>query len=84
MTEQELRLMIRDAIVRHRRSTPVLSPPEVSARLGEHESTPAVFFHQHTSHRMFAVPSGADSDGPCLIEPMVMCNHCGYCKSYGH
>jgi hypothetical protein len=33
---------------------------------------------------MFTVPSGADADGPCIIEPAVMCNHCGYCKSMGH
>ena len=38
----------------------------------------------HSSHAMFPVPSGADADGPCVIEPTVMCNHCGYCKSYGH
>ena len=30
---------------------------------------------------MFVLPVGADSDGPCLIEPAVICNHCGYCKS---
>jgi len=33
---------------------------------------------------MFILPAGSDGDGPCLIEPAVMCNHCGYCKSYGH
>jgi hypothetical protein len=33
---------------------------------------------------MFVLPVGSDDDGPCLIEPAVMCNHCGYCKSYGH
>ena len=33
---------------------------------------------------LFAVPVGADGDGPCVIEPAVACNHCGYCKSYGH
>ena len=22
--------------------------------------------------------------GRCIIEPGVACNHCGYCKSYGH
>ena len=83
MTEQELRLVIRDAIVRHRRGMPG-PPPEASAHLAEQRSTPTAFLQQHTSHRMFAVPSGADSDGPCLIEPTVLCNHCGYCKSYGH
>jgi len=20
----------------------------------------------------------------CMIEPSVLCNHCGYCKSHGH
>src|SRR5687768_9128144 len=36
---------------------------------------------QHASHGIFAVPAGAETDGPCLIEPAVACNHCGYCKS---
>jgi hypothetical protein len=40
--------------------------------------------HPAPSHWLFAVPSGADADGPCIIEPAVMCNHCGYCKSMGH
>ena len=30
------------------------------------------------------LPAGAELDGPCLIEPAVLCNHCGYCQSYGH
>ena len=33
---------------------------------------------------MFVLPVGADTEGPCIIEPAVMCNHCGYCKSLGH
>ena len=36
------------------------------------------------AHAMFVVPTGADADGPCIIEPAVMCNHCGYCRSMGH
>jgi hypothetical protein len=38
----------------------------------------------HPSHGRCELPSGADADGPCLIEPAVMCDHCGYCLSYGH
>jgi len=38
----------------------------------------------HPSHLTLAVLSGADIEGPCIIEPAVMCNHCGYCKSMGH
>ena len=73
MTEQEVRQLVRDAIARHagQPSRPV--PPTAPA-----------FFHLHASHGMFTLPAGADTDGPCLIEPAVMCNHCGYCKSYGH
>lgn len=74
MTEQELRLLVREAIVRHQGQGHVQQ-----ASVG---APPAL--HQHSSHGMFVLPAGADSDGPCLIEPMVMCNHCGYCKSYGH
>ena len=35
----------------------------------------------HVSHYRYALP---ESDGPCLIEPAVQCNHCGYCQSHGH
>jgi hypothetical protein len=73
VTEQELRALVREAIARHGGQSP--RPPVQAA--------PA-FFHLHASHGMFTVPAGADSDGPCIIEPAVMCNHCGYCKSYGH
>jgi len=77
MNEQELRSIVREAIARHRadgsgtRATPV-------------PAVPFTVIRQHASHALFAVPAGADSDGPCVIEPTVACNHCGYCKSYGH
>jgi hypothetical protein len=76
MTEPELRALVRDVIARHPRqdvAAPDLRGVEVP-RLPR----------QHSSHAMFVLPVGSDSDGPCLIEPAVMCNHCGYCKSYGH
>lgn len=79
MTEQELRAIVRDAIARHAASraatthtvTPMTHAPFTAVR-------------QHASHALFAVPAGADAGGPCVIEPAVACNHCGYCKSYGH
>ena len=73
MTEQEVRALVREAIARHAGQALSPAPPPVPA-----------FFHLHASHGMFTLPAGADTDGPCLIEPAVMCNHCGYCKSYGH
>ena len=73
MNEQELRTLVREAIARHGVATP--RPASLPA---------PTFFHLHASHGMFMLPAGADTDGPCIIEPAVMCNHCGYCKSYGH
>jgi hypothetical protein len=72
MNEQELRTLVREAIARYTEGAQTAS-----------QRVPA-FLHFHASHSMFAVPDGADTDGPCIIEPAVMCNHCGYCKSYGH
>ena len=73
MNEQELRSLVREAIARHAAAASQPGPRPAPAS-----------FHLHASHGMFTLPAGADTDGPCLIEPAVMCNHCGYCKSYGH
>ena len=79
MTEQELRAVVREAIARHAASAPatapIITPPP---------SVPFNLLRHHASHALFAVPAGADAGGPCVIEPAVACNHCGYCKSYGH
>lgn len=75
MTEQELRALVRDAVARHM-GTARATLPESGASLA--------VVRQHASHATFAIPAGAEVDGPCLIEPAVMCNHCGYCKSMGH
>ena len=73
MTEQELRALVRDALARQ-------GAPFAGGVAG-----PALAVAPpHASHGMFALPAGGDPDGPCLIEPAVMCNHCGYCRSYGH
>ena len=77
MTEQELRALVRQAIARH------AGAPSPAPGAGRDVLNP-VLTGSHTSSAMFAVPSGADADGPCIIEPAVMCNHCGYCQSYGH
>jgi hypothetical protein len=77
MTEQELRTLVRQAIARHKGESP--SAPLVPL-LPFAPVVPAL----GASHGMFVLTSGADADGPCIIEPRVMCNHCGYCKSLGH
>ena len=84
MTEEELRAMVRQAIARVQGDA--LVPP--SSSHPSHPSHPSHLLHlshlSHPSHLTFLVPSGSDADGPCIIEPAVMCNHCGYCKSLGH
>jgi len=75
MTEQEIRALVRDAIARHAgvpAANPIVRP------------VPAGMLRLHPSHGIFPVAAGSEMDGPCLIEPAVTCNHCGYCKSYGH
>ena len=70
MNEDALRAMVREAVARH---------------LGEGGRPPAVerplAFIGHASHCRYTLP---ESGGPCLIEPTVTCNHCGYCESHGH
>jgi hypothetical protein len=76
MNEPELRALVRDVIARR-----------ASAGVGSSGvSSPDMMrvVRQHSSHATFVLPTGTDTDGPCLIEAAVTCNHCGYCKSYGH
>lgn len=70
MNEDALRALVRDTI----------------ARMGASEARQPVApaplaFAGHPSQYRYALP---ESDGPCLIEPRVACNHCGYCQSHGH
>jgi hypothetical protein len=74
MNEQELRALVRDAIARHGTGRSMASPP--TSTVPDHTA--------HASHKLLVLPTGLDTDGPCLIEPAVTCNHCGYCKSLGH
>jgi hypothetical protein len=76
MTEQELRALVREAIARHVAGSAGGAAPLHVSPAGRPLRDPA--------HAMFRLAEGADTGGPCLIEPAVACNHCGYCKSFGH
>ena len=65
--------MIRASIARHLGAA---APPEEAL-------LPGAPGGQHASHLQLPLVSG-DSDGACIIEPAVRCNHCGYCLSLGH
>ena len=73
MTDQELRSLVREAVLRHVGQTAA----DVS-----HAASP--FDRLHASHALLPLARGGDGDGACLIEPAVRCTHCGYCLSYGH
>jgi hypothetical protein len=77
MTDEELRALVRDAIVRHLGEGAVQQVPPAGAAIAH--APPA-----HASHAMFRLTSGSESGGACIIEPAVACTHCGYCRSYGH
>jgi hypothetical protein len=68
MNEEALRQMVREAVARRLEKTT------------ETIDVPVELI-RHSSHYRYALPP---SDGPCLIEPKVQCNHCGYCESHGH
>ena len=75
MTDDQLRALVRDAVARHLGLQP---GPELSA------SAP---LRMHPSHYRYAsLQRGTEGEaaGPCIIEPAVTCNHCGYCQSHGH
>ena len=73
MNEDALRALIRQAVARH--LTPDVPAPQAPMR------TDPVTVLTHASHYRYALPADG---GPCLIEPTVTCNHCGYCESHGH
>jgi hypothetical protein len=72
MNEDALRAIIRDTIARVSVRT---NEPPASAEPGLLHMTP------HPSNYQYDLPP---SDGPCIIEPGVACNHCGYCQTHGH
>ncbi len=76
MTDDQLRALVRDAVARH------LGQTQASATAPGTAHNAAVL--RHSSHHRYTLPSGGDADGPCLIEPSVLCNHCGFCQSHGH
>lgn len=70
MNEDALREMVRQTVARR------LAAPDDGDR-----GVPPIGAALHLSHARYTLP---DSGGPCLIEPAVPCNHCGYCQSHGH
>ena len=75
MNEAALRALVRETLARLNSSggsNHAPQPPDPGTLLQ---------FTSHPSHYQYALQP---SDGPCVIEPGVQCNHCGYCQSHGH
>jgi hypothetical protein len=69
MTDEEIRTVVRQVLAaRAAAQTPARAPAGVSH---------ASFVRLH-----MVVPTEPGS--PCVIEPAVTCNNCGYCVSHGH
>jgi hypothetical protein len=85
MDEQQVRLLVRQAIARHMGAPPGPAPVTRSAAVAPPQAAmpaPAVS-SAHVAFARFQLvrPAG---ETECLIEPTVTCNHCGHCQCYGH
>ena len=71
MNEQELRQLVRTVLAERDGRLNAATIPKV----------PVPQCRDHASHVQFVIEPQGEA---CIIEPAVTCNHCGYCRSYGH
>jgi hypothetical protein len=74
MTEDELRVLVREAVARHLQPGGAAAGAEAAGSPGV--PAPGV----HPSFGRYLLPKEGSA---CLIEPSVKCNHCGFCQSHG-
>jgi hypothetical protein len=84
MTDDELRALVRDAIARHLGSGATGGGAAGQDPVGDAGTRRDPPWRAHSSFGRLLVSAGDEEGGPCLIEPAVHCNHCGFCQSYGH
>ena len=85
MQDDELRLLVRDAIARHLGSDGRDgSPSRPSPHPGRPCPQDTMSWKAHLSHGRFVFLAPTEPDAPCVVEPEVRCHHCGFCQSYGH
>ena len=91
MDEQQVRALVRQAIARHLGPAPVPARPAPAPAGGLRpapappSAPPAAEDGRpgDISHARFHLVR-APGEVECIIEPAVVCNHCGYCQSHGH
>ncbi len=83
MTEQDLRALIRETVLKALAARGHAGASEVRPEtVREATFRPALDAQAHPSHDLHVTLVNVGE--ACLIEPAVACNHCGYCKSHGH
>jgi hypothetical protein len=70
MDDQELRALVRDVVAER-------LALQARARAG-------LVPNHHASHARLTMVAPTEPGAPCVIEPAVRCNQCGYCLSLGH
>jgi hypothetical protein len=86
MDEQQVRLLVRQAIARHMGApqAPVPARATRAAAVAPASAMPApAASAAHVAFARFPLVRAA-GETECLIEPTVTCNHCGHCQCYGH
>jgi hypothetical protein len=77
MDEQQLRVLVREAIARHLGPSSAAPPlPAPSPVASAAVAAPIAVARFHVAR--------APGEVECVIEPAVTCNHCGHCLCYGH
>ena len=85
MHDDELRLLVREAVARHLGMPAALDGRALGAEaLAKAAPGPFLPWKTHLSHRRFVFLAPTEPDAPCVVEPQVRCHHCGFCQSYGH
>jgi hypothetical protein len=89
MDEEELRALVRQAVRRRLGTGPVQVAVVPCAAAADPAPAPlpiapVATSGPHPSQVLLPVFTGRASDGSCLIEPVVVCEHCRFCQSFGH
>jgi hypothetical protein len=70
MTDDEIRTIVSQVLAARESAHP---PPIQAISVG-----------LHVSHLRLRMVAPTEPGSPCVIEPTVGCNQCGYCVSHGH
>jgi hypothetical protein len=85
MTEHDLRALIREAVLKALAARGIAgscAPHGASQPSGVEPIGGPGGSSLHASHSLYVtVVNVGDA---CVIEPAVICNHCGYCKTHGY